>query len=131
MALPCATQNEMDEAAAKTALDAGVKVFAEGANMPLTANALELVEASDAVYAPGKASNAGGVAVPGLKMSQNAQRRYAGAETIDTDLRNIMGDIHDRVAGKGRSEDKINYCRGANIAGYRQLADAITAFGVI
>lgn len=131
VALPCATQNEMDEAAAKTALDAGAKIFAEGANMPLTADALDLVEASDAIYAPGKASNAGGVAVSGLEMSQNAQRRYAGAEAIDTDLRKIMGEIHDRVATEGRAEGGINYRRGANIAGYRQLADAITAYGTI
>lgn len=131
VALPCATQNEMDEAAARSALEAGVKTFAEGANMPLTKGALDCVQASDAFYAPGKASNAGGVAVSGLEMSQNAQRRYAGAETIDTDLRNIMGEIHDRVAGEGRFEGGINYRRGANIAGYRQLADAIAAFGVI
>ena len=131
VALPCATQNEMDETAANAALDAGVKTIAEGANMPLTKGALERVEASDATYAPGKASNAGGVAVSGLEMSQNAQRRYASAEAVDADLQDIVRNIHDRVADEGRGDGAIDYRRGANIAGYRQLADAIAALGVV
>ena len=131
VALPCATQNEMDESAARTALDCGVTVLAEGANMPLTAEALRVIEASDAIYAPGKAANAGGVAISGLEMSQNAHRRYSSAEEVDQDLRNIMREIHDRVAEEGRDADVVNYRRGANIAAYRRVADAIVAYGVI
>ena len=125
IALPCATQNEMDADAAKAALDAGVTLIAEGANMPLTAGALRAVDKAGILYAPGKAANAGGVAISGLEMSQNAHRRYASAQEGDSDLRD------DRAAEEGREAGRVNYRRGANIAGYRTVADAIVAYGVI
>ncbi|MBO6674857.1 MAG: NADP-specific glutamate dehydrogenase [Rhizobiales bacterium] len=129
--LPCATQNEMDAQGAEAALDAGAKVIAEGANMPLTAGAAAKVDAADVLYAPGKAANAGGVAISGLEMSQDAHRRFSTAEEVDEDLKMIMRRIHDTIADEGRSDGKINYRRGANVAGYRRVARALTAYGVV
>ena len=129
--LPCATQNEMDADGAQAAVDAGVEFLAEGSNMPLTADALAVVEKAKVVYAPGKASNAGGVAISGLEMSQNAHGRFASAEDVNAALQTIMCEIHDRAVAEGREGDRINYRRGANIAGYRKVADAISAYGII
>ncbi|NSX54005.1 NADP-specific glutamate dehydrogenase [Parasulfitobacter algicola] len=129
--LPCATQNEMHKSHAKDALDAGAKIIAEGANMPLTAGAAQLVADENIHYAPGKAANAGGVAISGLEMSQNAHGQFQSSEQIDTALKDIMKGIHHRAAGEGRDGNFINYRRGANIAAYRKVADAMTAYGVI
>jgi glutamate dehydrogenase (NADP+) len=129
--LPCATQNEMDQEGAKAALDAGAKVIAEGANMPLTADAATKVDSAGVLYAPGKAANAGGVAISGLEMSQDSHRRFSTADEVDEDLRVIMRRIHDTIADEGRSNGKVSYRRGANIAGYRRVARALTAYGVV
>ncbi|MEL6619027.1 MAG: NADP-specific glutamate dehydrogenase [Pseudomonadota bacterium] len=131
VALPCATQNEMDKADAKAAVDAGLRYLAEGANMPLTADAAAHIEGAGIPYGPGKAANAGGVAISGLEMSQNAHGRFSSAQEVDASLRSIMRDIHDRAADEGRDGGAINYRRGANIAGYRKVAQAVSAFGII
>ncbi|WP_299695034.1 NADP-specific glutamate dehydrogenase [uncultured Tateyamaria sp.] len=131
IALPCATQNEIDEDAAKALVDNGVTVLAEGANMPTTAGALKVLRKAGVLYAPGKAANAGGVAVSGLEMSQMSHRRFMSAEEVDQALRTLMSDIHDRVAAEGQGGGSVDYARGANLAGYRRLARAITAQGVL
>lgn len=131
IALPCATQNEIDEAAAKAIVANGVALLAEGANMPTTAAALKVLRQAGLRYAPGKAANAGGVAVSGLEMSQMSHRRFMSAKEVDAELKQLMSDIHDRVADEGQEGDQIDYARGANIAGYRRLAKAITAQGVL
>ncbi|WP_147127109.1 NADP-specific glutamate dehydrogenase [Shimia ponticola] len=131
IALPCATQNEIDEDAAKSIVDAGTSLLAEGANMPTTPDALAVLRKAGVTYAPGKASNAGGVAVSGLEMSQTSHRRFMTAEEVDAALKDIMKQIHDRAADEGQSGGKIDYARGANVAAYRKLAQAITAQGVL
>jgi glutamate dehydrogenase (NADP+) len=131
IALPCATQNEIDGTAAKALIDGGAFLIAEGANMPLTDDARAHVAEAGLLHAPGKAANAGGVAVSGLEMSQNSARRVASAAEIDADLRRIMADIHARVAAEGREGNRIDYTRGANVAAFRKVADAISAMGAI
>ncbi|OAN81784.1 glutamate dehydrogenase [Jannaschia sp. EhC01] len=131
IALPCATQNELDAEMAQLLVDGSTKIVAEGANMPLTDGAREVIEQAAMLHAPGKASNAGGVAVSGLEMSQNSHRRSDSAAEVDADLKQIMGDIHKRVADEGRDGNRIVYSRGANIAGFRKVADAISAMGAI
>ncbi|WP_135502842.1 NADP-specific glutamate dehydrogenase [Roseovarius aestuariivivens] len=131
IALPCATQNELTQIMAKDLVDSGTEIVAEGANMPLTDDALEVLNASDVVHAPGKAANAGGVAVSGLEMSQNSYRRSMSAQEVDNALVGLMKEIHARVAEEGTQDGRIDYARGANIAGYRRLAQAIQAQGVL
>ncbi len=131
IALPCATQNELDGEMAQALVDGGARILAEGANMPLTDEALEIVAKGGITRAPGKASNAGGVAVSGLEMSQNSRRRFASPQEVDDDLREIMETIHARVSREGREGGRIDYSRGANIAGFRKVADAIAAMGAI
>ncbi len=131
IALPCATQNEIDDDAAKMITDSGIGLLAEGANMPLTADAVSHIEKKGLLYAPGKAANAGGVAISGLEMSQNAHGRFDSADAVNRSLKTIMSDIHDRIAEEGREGNRINYRRGANVAGYRKVATAISAFGVV
>jgi len=132
VALPCATQNELDATDARTLIDNGVLCIAEGANMPSTADAVRLFEASDVLYAPGKASNAGGVATSGLEMSQNAMRLSWPREEVDARLHQIMVDIHETCLRYGRAPDgKVSYVDGANIAGFVKVADAMLAQGVI
>jgi len=131
IALPCATQNEVDEQMAKRIVDNGAKILAEGANMPLTAAARKVIENAELHHAPGKASNAGGVAVSGLEMSQNSHRRFSTAAEVDGELKQIMRGIHDRVAAEGRQSGRIDYACGANIAGFRKVAQAIAAMGAI
>ena len=130
IALPCATQNEIGEDDASRIAGNKVSLLAEGANMPLTAGAARAIRESGIIHAPGKASNAGGVAISGLEMSQDSHRRFASAEEIDAELQEIMGDIHARVAEEGRTGSRIDYRRGANIAGYRKVAAAVAALGV-
>ncbi|WP_208351419.1 NADP-specific glutamate dehydrogenase [Pseudaestuariivita rosea] len=131
IALPCATQNEMDEKSAKDLIDSGVRLIAEGANMPLTADAVHAVREGGVSYAPGKASNAGGVAISGLEMSQNAHRRSMTADQVDQELKKIMCMIHERTIREGKTGNGIDYRCGANIAGYRKVADALVAYGTM
>ncbi len=132
VALPCATQNELDENDAKTLIANGVKCVAEGANMPSTLGAVKVFEASDVLYAPGKASNAGGVATSGLEMSQNAMRLSWGRDEVDARLHGIMSSIHEACLQHGRRADgRISYVDGANVAGFVKVADAMLAQGVV
>lgn len=131
IALPCATQNEMTGDMAQALVDAGVQLVAEGANMPLTNEAQQIIADAGILHGPGKASNAGGVAVSGLEMSQNSVRQFDSAAHIDRRLKEIMRKIHDRAAAEGRMGDRIDYDRGANIAAFRKVADATSAMGAI
>ena len=131
IALPCATQNELDEDDARTLVDNGVICVAEGANMPATLEAVEVFLAAGTLYAPGKASNAGGVATSGLEMSQNALRLSWHHAEVDERLHQIMKDIHGNCVRHGRRADgSVNYVDGANIAGFVKIADAMLAQGV-
>ncbi|MFA9202919.1 MAG: NADP-specific glutamate dehydrogenase [Flavobacteriales bacterium] len=133
IALPCATQNELDVQDAQTLLDNQVRCVAEGANMPCSNAAIALFEQARILYAPGKASNAGGVATSGLEMSQNAMRQSWTRHEVDQRLRAIMLDIHDACLKYGCREDdrSISYVTGANIAGFVKVADAIIQQGVL
>ncbi|QLF94034.1 NADP-specific glutamate dehydrogenase [Pseudomonas sp. ABC1] len=131
IALPCATQNELDGEDARTLLKNGCICVAEGANMPSTLEAVDLFIEAGILYAPGKASNAGGVAVSGLEMSQNAMRLLWTAGEVDTKLHNIMQSIHHACETYGERNGKVNYVDGANIAGFVKVADAMLAQGVV
>ena len=131
IALPCATQNELDENDAATLVRNGVKCVAEGANMPSTIGAVKALEKAGVLYAPGKASNAGGVATSGLEMSQNAMRISWTREEVDVRLHEIMKGIHDACVRFGRRADgTVSYADGANVAGFVKVADAMLAQGV-
>lgn len=135
IALPCATQNEVNESEAKTLVANGVKYIAEGANMPLDAKAIDVVREHGVAYAPGKAANAGGVAVSGLEMSQNSVRQYKSFEELDKQLQNIMKTIHDNACAAaekyGTTKGAIDYMTGANVAGFVQVANALVAYGIL
>jgi glutamate dehydrogenase (NADP+) len=132
IALPCATQNELDKHDAATLVKNGVTCVAEGANMPSTAEAVGVFEAAGVLYAPGKASNAGGVATSGLEMSQNAMRLAWPREEVDARLLSIMQGIHAACVTHGAGPDgRVSYVNGANIAGFVKVADAMLAQGVI
>ncbi|WAR43493.1 NADP-specific glutamate dehydrogenase [Methylomonas rapida] len=132
VALPCATQNELDAVDAATLVRNGVKCVAEGANMPTTIEAVKLFEANKVLYAPGKASNAGGVATSGLEMSQNAMRLSWTREEVDMRLQEIMRGIHQACVQYGDREDgSFSYVDGANVAGFVKVADAMIAQGVL
>lgn len=131
IALPCATQNELDVDAAQMLIANGVKAVAEGANMPTTIAATDLFLDAGVLFAPGKAANAGGVATSGLEMVQNAARMGWKAEKVDARLHHIMLDIHHACVEYGGEEKQTNYVRGANIAGFVKVADAMLAQGVI
>ena len=132
IALPCATQNEMDEAGAKALIKNGVKAVAEGANMPLTPAAAALMISSGALYAPGKAANAGGVAVSGLEMSQNAMRLQWTFEEVDARLKAIMQGIFTAVSQAAQAYGQPgNYAMGANIAGFEKVAEAMMQQGCV
>ncbi|QNQ20091.1 MULTISPECIES: NADP-specific glutamate dehydrogenase [Kosakonia] len=131
IALPCATQNELDVEAAQTLIANGVKAVAEGANMPTTIEATDLFLDAGVLFAPGKAANAGGVATSGLEMAQNAGRISWKAEEVDARLQHIMLDIHQACVEYGGEEKQTHYVRGANIAGFVKVADAMIAQGVI
>ena len=131
IALPCATQNELNAEDAKRLVDNGVQAVAEGANMPTTLDAVDIFLKAKTLYAPGKASNAGGVAVSGLEMSQNAMRLSWTAEKVDTRLHEIMKSIHENCVRYGERKDgSVNYVDGANIAGFVKVADAMQQQGV-
>ncbi len=131
-AFPCATQNELDGKAAETLLKNGCMLVAEGANMPSTVDAVNAFVAAKILYAPGKASNAGGVATSGLEMCQNSERLSWSAEEVDAKLKSIMKNIHD-AAYKAAKEFGMegNYVAGANIAGFLKIAEAMIAQGVV
>ena len=131
IALPCATQNELDVEAAQTLIANGVKAVAEGANMPTTIEATDRFLDAGVLFAPGKAANAGGVATSGLEMAQNAGRISWKAEEVDARLQHIMLDIHQACVEYGGEEKQTHYVRGANIAGFVKVADAMIAQGVI
>ena len=132
IALPCATQNELDESDAKTLLANGCTCVAEGANMPSTLEATEAFLKAGILYAPGKASNAGGVATSGLEMSQNAIRLSWTREEVDNRLHGIMAAIHESCLRYGKRDDgSINYVQGANVAGFVKVADAMLAQGIV
>ena len=132
VALPCATQNELDANDAATLVKNGVVAVAEGANMPSTAEAVKIFEHNGVLYAPGKASNAGGVATSGLEMSQNAMRLSWTREEVDARLQEIMLGIHAACLKYGKRDDgTVSYADGANVAGFVKVAEAMLAQGVI
>ena len=132
IALPCATQNELDGNAAKALIKNGCIAVAEGANMPSTPEAIHEFHEAKILFAPGKASNAGGVATSGLEMSQNSLRISWSREEVDQRLKDIMEDIHNSCIEYGKEKDGYcNYVKGANIAGFVKVADAMLAQGVI
>ena len=131
VALPCATQNELDAADARALVDHGVIVVAEGANMPTTADAVAVFRDANVLFAPGKASNAGGVGVSGLEMSQNSQRIPWDAAAVDDELQRIMGRAYAACLKHGtRSDGAVDFVDGANRAGFTRVADAMLAQGV-
>ena len=131
VALPCATQNEILLGDAKALIANGCKYLVEGANMPTTIDAIALLLENKVHYVPGKAANAGGVAVSGLEMSQNSLRMGWTAREVDLKLHEIMRHIHQKCAQHGQEDGFINYSRGANIAGFIKVADAMLALGVV
>ena len=131
VALPCATQNELDEKDAKQLAANGCFCLSEGANMPSTPNAIKVFHAHKMLYAPGKASNAGGVAVSGLEMAQNSLRYSWTREEVDERLQAIMSEIHKNCVAYGQNGNHVNYEKGANIAGFVKVADAMLAQGVV
>jgi glutamate dehydrogenase (NADP+) len=132
IALPCATQNELNADEAKALINNNVIAVAEGANMPTTPEAIEALQKAKVLFSPGKASNAGGVATSGLEMSQNSLRFNWTREEVDAKLNQIMNDIHESCVTYGTQEDGyIDYVKGANIAGFVKVADAMLAQGVV
>jgi len=133
MAFPCATQNELEAADAKKMIANGVNVIAEGANMPCTLEAQHLFRDNGSLYAPAKASNAGGVAVSGLEQSQNAMRINWTANEVDDRLQDIMRGIHEQCVEHGAAKrgKAVDYVGGANVGGFVKVADAMHAYGVV
>lgn len=132
VALPCATQNEISLADAQTMIANGVKAISEGANMPTEQEGIHAFVKAKVLFAPSKAANAGGVAISGLEMSQNSARITWKEEELQDLLRNIMGDIHNRCVEYGKSDDGyVDYVKGANVAGFIKVADAMIAYGVV
>ena len=131
IALPCATQNELNDEEAKTLVSNGCICVSEGANMPSTPEAIAVFQEAKILFAPGKASNAGGVATSGLEMSQNSLRMNWTREEVDTKLKKIMKDIHASCVEYGSEENHIDYVKGANIAGFVKVADAMIDQGVV
>ena len=132
IALPSATQNEINEEAAKTLVANGVIAVSEGANMPTTPEAIKVFQDAKILYSPGKAANAGGVSVSGLEMSQNSERLRWTSEEVDNYLHKIMNDIHDNCVKYGTEADGyINYVKGANVAGFMKVAKAMMAQGIV
>jgi len=132
IALPCATQNELDENDAKKLISNGCFCVSEGANMPSTKDAISIFHKSKILFAPGKASNAGGVATSGLEMTQNSLRYNWSREEVDNKLKDIMLDIHNSCIEYGKQDDGyIDYVKGANIAGFVKVADAMLAQGIV
>ena len=132
IALPCATQNEIEAKDAQALVDNGCWCVVEGANMPTTPEAIAIFQSHKLLYSPGKASNAGGVATSGLEMSQNSMRVKWTAEEVDEHLHRIMKDIHEACLKYGTEEDGyINYVKGANIAGFIKVANSMVEQGLV
>ena len=132
IALPSATQNEINEEAAKALIANGVFAVSEGANMPSTPEAIKVFQDAKILYSPGKAANAGGVAVSGLEMSQNSERLRWSREEVDAKLHDIMNDIHDNCVKYGTEADGyINYVKGANVAGFLKVAKGMMSQGIV
>ena len=132
VALPCATQNELDEKDAQTLVDNGCICIAEGANMPSTPEAVEVIQKSGILYGPAKAANAGGVATSGLEMTQNAEKLAWTTEQVDAKLHHIMKSIHEACVKHGTTEDgSVDYVKGANVAGFLKVANAMLDQGII
>jgi len=131
-AFPCATQNEIDGDAARSMTKCGVRLVSEGANMPTMNEGVHHFLSQEVLYAPGKAANAGGVAVSGLEQSQNSQRIHWERDEVDQRLQRIMAQIHDKCVQYGeRPDGSIDYVRGANVAGFVKVADAMVAYGLV
>ena len=131
IALPCATQNELNKSEAEDLVSNGCICVSEGANMPSTPEAVEVFLDAKTLFAPGKASNAGGVATSGLEMSQNSLRMNWTREEVDTKLKTIMNDIHSQCVEHGKEGNFVNYVKGANIAGFLKVADAMLDQGIV
>jgi glutamate dehydrogenase (NADP+) len=132
IAFPCATENEISDKDAKSLVSNKIKLIVEGANMPSTPKAIEIFKNNKVLFAPGKASNAGGVSVSGLEMSQNSLRLSWGKEEVDEKLKNIIKEIHRQTVEYGKKDNNyIDYVKGANIAGFKKVADSIIAQGII
>ena len=131
IAMPAATQNELDEEDAQQLLEHGCRAIVEGANMPLTDPAASKLSNAGVLIAPGKAANAGGVAVSGFEMSQNRIGVSWSAERLDEELRDVMRSIYERTREAGRKGDSIDYRRGADIAGFKRVSGALLAFGYL
>jgi glutamate dehydrogenase (NADP+) len=131
LAFPCATQNELEADEAKTLVANGCQLVSEGANMPSTIEAINVFLDAKILFAPAKAANAGGVAVSGLEQTQNAMRLSWSREEVDRQLLEIMQKIHASCVQHGRDGDYVNYVKGANIAGFIKVADAMLAYGVL
>ena len=131
VAIPCATQNELELQDAKNLVENGCVCVVEGANMPTTPDAVEVILENKVLFAPGKAANAGGVAVSGLEMSQNSIFASWSREEVDNKLKNIMKSIHQQCVTHGKENDYINYIRGANVAGFIKVADSMLDQGVV
>ena len=132
IALPCATQNEINAEQAQALVDNGVIAVAEGANMPTLPEAIKIFQDAKLLYSPGKASNAGGVSVSGLEMSQNSERLSWTSKEVDDYLKRIMNDIHENCVKYGTEADGyINYVKGANVAGFMKVANAMMAQGIV
>ena len=131
IALPCATQNEIDKDDATSLINNGCICVAEGANMPSDKDAVDIFIENKILFGPGKAANAGGVAVSGLEMSQNSQRISWPSEKVDNELKNIMSSIHSQCLEYGSDDGFTNYVKGANIGGFKKVADAMLDQGVV
>ncbi len=131
IALPCATQNELNSEDAKNLISNGCICVSEGANMPCTPNAISIFQDAKILYAPGKASNAGGVATSALEMSQNSLRIYWSSKEVDEKLKSIMSQIHESCAKYGTKEDYIDYVKGANVAAFFKIAHSMIDQGVV
>lgn len=131
IALPCATQNEVSKVEAETLVKNGLLAVAEGANMPTELDAMEVFSGAGVLFAPAKAANAGGVAVSGLEQSQNSLRISWSRGEVDTRLQEIMHNIHGKCVEYGKTEKQVDYVKGANIAGFVKVADAMVAYGAI
>lgn len=131
IALPCATQNELDEGDAHALVANGVRLVVEGANMPCLPDAIRVFHDHDVQHVPGKASNAGGVAVSGLEQSQNSMRIAWDRDEVDHRLRAIISRIHETCVHYGQDGDgRVDYVRGANVGGLVKVADAMLAYGI-
>ena len=131
IAFPCATQNEIQLADAQSLVKNGCKMVCEAANMPTIADAAEVIREVGLLYAPSKAANAGGVAVSALEMSQNSLGYFFTRDEIDKELKDIMCRVHEQCMQYGETHGGVDYLKGANIAGFKKVADAMLAYGVM